>query len=79
MRHRDDDTNRAWRKSRLAARILLRKAAGRMNARDCRFAKMLAADKEVSNRLIQQGLYFLGIGNRKHEFDRQLGLVDRRS
>ena len=68
-------TDRAWRKSRLAARILLRKEAGRLTARDERLAKTLSQDAEVTNRLIQQGLYYLGIGTRKHEFDRHLGLV----
>jgi hypothetical protein len=67
--------NRAWRKSRLAARILLRKESGRVSARDRAVAARLGHDPEVSNRLIQQALYFLGIGNRKHAFDRQL--VDR--
>ncbi len=72
-------TDRAWRKSRLAARILLRKEAGRMSPRDRRLARILSQDTEVANRLIQQGLYFLGIGTRKHEFDRNLGLVEGRS
>jgi hypothetical protein len=72
-------TDRPWRKSRLAARILLRKEAGRMTPRDRRLAKILSQDAEVTNRLIQQGLYYLGIGTRKHEFDRRLRLVDRRS
>lgn len=48
-----------------------------MTARDRRIARQLSQDAEVTNRLIQQGLYFLGIGNRKHEFDRRLGLVER--
>ena len=77
MRHRDDYTDRAWRKSRLAARILLRKEAGQMNGRDRRIAAQLSHDQEVTNRLIQQGLYYLGIGTRKHEFDQRLGLVER--
>ena len=77
MRHRDDDTDRAWRKSRVAARILIRKANGRMNARDRRIAAQLSRDEGVTNRLIQQGLYYLGIGTRKHEIDRRLGLVER--
>jgi hypothetical protein len=76
MRHAGDFTDRSWRKSRLAARILLRKAQGRMTNRDRRLARLLSEDREVSNRLIQQGLYFLGIGNRKHELDRSLGLVE---
>jgi hypothetical protein len=70
-------TDRPWRKSRLAARILMRKAAGRMTARDRRWAHRLGQDPEVSDRLIQQGLYYLGIGQRKDELDRRLELVDR--
>lgn len=76
MRHADDFTDRPWRKSRLAARILLRKAEGRLTARDRRWARQLAEDPEVSDRLIQQGLYYLRIGSRKHEIDRRLGLVE---
>ncbi len=75
MRIPGDDTDRPWRKSRLAARILFRKEAGRMTARDRRIARVLAADKEVTNGLIQQGIYALGIRTRKHEFDHNLGLV----
>lgn len=48
-----------------------------MTARDLRIAAQLSRDHEVTNRLIQQGLYFLGIGTRKHEFDQHLGLVER--
>lgn len=40
-----------------------------MTARDRRIAAQLSRDAEVTNRLIQQGLYFLGIGTRKHELD----------
>jgi hypothetical protein len=61
-----------WRKSRLAARILLRKEAGRMRPREQALARRLSADPEVTNRLIQQALYFLGVGPRKHAFDRKL-------
>jgi hypothetical protein len=64
--------NRAWRKSRLAARVLIRKEAGRMTRRDHFLAEQLAGDAEVSNRLIQQALYYLGVGPRKHAFDRKL-------
>jgi hypothetical protein len=77
VRARHDISDRPWRKSRLAARILIRKEAGRMTDRDRVVARALSQDEEVTDRLIQQGLYFLGIGNRKHEFDRSLGLVDR--
>ncbi len=48
-----------------------------MTARDRRIAQVLARDPEVTNRLIEQGVYFLRIGNRKHEFDQNLGLVAR--
>jgi len=65
-----------WRKSRLAARILIRKEAGRMRPREQALARRLSEDPEVTNRLIQQALYFLGVGPRKHAFDRKL--VDRR-
>jgi len=70
-------TDRPWRKSRLAARLLLRKTAGRMSARDRRVALSLSQDEEVTDRLIQQGLYFLGVGHSKNELDRSLGLVGR--
>ena len=43
-----------------------------LQAREQRLARELARDSEVTNRLIQQALYFLGIGPRKHEFDRKL-------
>jgi len=62
----------AWRKSRLAARLLIRKEAGRMRSRDQVVARRLSQDPEVSNRLIEQALYFLGIGPRKNAFDRKL-------
>ena len=64
--------DRAWRKSRLAARLLLRREARPLRTREQRLARELARDPEVTNRLIQQALYFLGIGPRKHEFDRKL-------
>jgi hypothetical protein len=64
--------DKAWRKSRLAARLLIRKEAGRLNARDQALARRFSQDPEVTNRLIQQALYFLGIGPRKHAFDRKL-------
>ncbi|MEQ2008702.1 MAG: hypothetical protein ABMA26_18135 [Limisphaerales bacterium] len=49
--------DRSWRKSRIAARILLREQAGRLTARDLRLAPLLAADKGVTSRLIDQALY----------------------
>lgn len=48
-----------------------------MTARDRRIATQLSRDAEVTNRLIQQGLYYLRIGTRKHEFDQRLGLVHK--
>jgi hypothetical protein len=64
--------NRSWRKSRLAARVLIRQEAGRMTKRDHLLAEKLGADMEVTNRLIQQALYYLGVGPRKHAFDQKL-------
>jgi hypothetical protein len=69
----------SWRKSRLAARLLLRREAGALGPRDRALARRLASDPDVNNRLIQQALYFFGIGPRKHEFDKKLfELVDGR-
>jgi len=62
----------AWRKSRLAARLLIRKESRRLSAREQIVARGLSRDPEVTNRLIQQALYFFGIGPRKHAFDRKL-------
>jgi hypothetical protein len=63
----------AWRKSRVAARLLMRReAAGTLRPRDQALARQLSQDPEVTNRLIQQALYFLGIGSRKHDFDKKL-------
>jgi hypothetical protein len=72
MKQASKKADTAWRKSRLAARLLLRKEAGPLRPRDHILARQLAHDPEVSNRLIQQALYFLGIGHRKHEFDKKL-------
>lgn len=63
--------DRGWRKSRIAARLLCRKAKGPLSPRDQALARRLGADPEVENRLIQQGLYYLG-GGRKHYVDRKL-------
>ncbi|MBI2924268.1 MAG: hypothetical protein HYY24_01025 [Verrucomicrobia bacterium] len=46
-----------WRKSRIAARLLLRERAGKLTARDVALGKKLAADPGVTPRLIQQALY----------------------
>ena len=67
----------AWRKSRLAARLLMRKEVRPLRPREQALARQLSQDSEVTNRLIQQALYFLGIGPRKHAFDQTL--VDGRN
>ena len=72
MKRVAEKADRAWRKSRIAARLLLRQEAGRMNPRDKALARQLSHDPEITNRLIQQALYYLGLGPRKHAFDRQL-------
>ena len=54
-----------WRKSRIAARILLREEAGRLTRRDVALGKKLAADKGVTPRLIQQAIY--GFKGAKHQ------------
>ena len=45
-----------WVKSRIAARILLRRHGGQLTARDHRWARRLAADPGVTDRLIDQAL-----------------------
>jgi len=62
----------AWRKSRLAARLLIHKESRPLRPREQSLARRLSQDSEVSNRLIQQALYFLGIGPHKHAFDQKL-------
>jgi hypothetical protein len=46
-----------WRKSRVAARILLREQAGKLTPRDIALGRKLAADPGVTPRLIDQALY----------------------
>jgi hypothetical protein len=46
-----------WRKSRLAAPILLREQAGKLTPRDVALGRKLAADPGVTPRLIDQALY----------------------
>lgn len=45
-----------WRKSRIAARIILRKRAGHLYSRDIRLAKKFHDDPGVTDRLIDQAL-----------------------
>jgi hypothetical protein len=73
MQQRVERVDSAWRKSRLAARLLLKKESRPLKGRELAAAQLLSVDPEVTNRLIQQGLYFLGIGERKEAFDRKFG------
>jgi hypothetical protein len=57
--------DRCWRKSRIAARILLREEAGTLTRRDVRLGRKLAADSGVTPRLIQQAIY--GFKGRKYQ------------
>ena len=72
MKQAEGKVDTAWRKSRLAARLLLRKESRPLRPREQALARRLSRDSEVTNRLIQQALYFLCIGPRKHDFDRKL-------
>ena len=65
--------DRCWRKSRIAARILLRHQAGKTTVRDARLAQVLAADKGVTSRLIDQALY--GIRGRAYRLANERGPV----
>jgi len=77
MKQVEERADTAWRKSRIAARLLMRKELRPLRPRERALARKLSRDPEVSNRLIQQALYFLGIGSRKHAFDQKL--VGRKS
>jgi hypothetical protein len=77
MKPAADRADGAWRKSRIAARLLIRRESRPLRPREWALAHRLSQDSEVTNRLIQQALYYLGIGPRKHAFDQKL--VDRRS
>jgi hypothetical protein len=75
MKQARDRMDGPWRKSRLAARLLLRKESRPLRPREIALARKLSRDPEVTNRLIEQALYYLGIGAGKDTFDRKL--VDR--
>jgi hypothetical protein len=72
MQQKGQLVDSAWRRSRLAARLLLRKEQRLLKGRELAAARRLSSDPGVTNRLIQQGLYYLGIGERKEAFDRKL-------
>lgn len=48
--------NLFWVKARIGARILLRAEAGKLTERDRRWARRLAADRGVEDRLLDQAL-----------------------
>ena len=50
------DASFIWRKSRIAARILLRYRRGFVTKRDFALAPLLVKDPSVTNRLIDQGI-----------------------
>ncbi|HZF00639.1 MAG TPA: hypothetical protein VE344_01970 [Methylomirabilota bacterium] len=58
-----------WRKSRIAARILLREEAGKLTPRDVALGRRLAADYEVLPRLIDQAVH--GIRGKKFRLERE--------
>jgi hypothetical protein len=76
MKQASNRADGAWRKSRIAARLLIRKESRPLRPREQALARRLSQDSEVTNRLIQQTLYFLGFGPQKDALDRKL--VDRR-
>ena len=58
-----------WRKSRIAARILLREQAGKLTPRDVALGRKLATDFEVLPRLIDQAIH--GITGKQNRLDRE--------
>jgi len=67
-----DRVDGAWRKSRIAARLLIRKESRPLRAREQALARSLGQDPEVTNRLIQQALNFLGFHHRKNALNQKL-------
>jgi len=55
-----------WRRSRIAARILLRARAGKVGPRDRRWAQTLAADPSITDRLLDQAVASLTAKNHRH-------------
>ena len=58
-----------WRKSRIAARILLREEAGTLTARDVAVGRKFGQDYEVLPRLIDQAIH--GIRGKKIRLERE--------
>ena len=57
--------DRSWRKARIAARILLRSETGPRSARDRAWARRLANDEAVTNRLLDQAISSLRASKKK--------------
>ena len=62
--------NLYWVRARIGARILLRAEAGTLTARDVRWAKRLAADKGVEDRLLDQALACIRVEQRERREER---------
>jgi hypothetical protein len=60
-----------WRKSRIAARILLHEEAGKLTRRDVALGRKFAFDKGVTPRLIDQAIH--GIRGKKNRLERERG------
>ena len=60
-----------WVKARIGARILLRAEAGTLTARDIRWARRLAADRGVEDRLLDQALACIRVEQRERKNGRQ--------
>jgi len=58
--------HQCWRKSRIAARLLLKRQRQQWNDRDRRLATLLAQDPGVTNRLIDQAVSFLTARHHGH-------------
>jgi hypothetical protein len=56
-----------WRKSRIAARIWLRKQSGKLTDRDHVLAPWLASDPGVTERLIDQAVASITAARRSHQ------------
>lgn len=59
MKAGEPKINQCWRKSRIAARLLLKKQLRPWTARDRALAVLLAQDPGVTNRLIDQAINWL--------------------
>lgn len=62
--------NLFWVKARIGARILLRAEEGTLSARDVRWARRLAADKGVEDRLLDQALACIRVEQRERKNER---------